>query len=43
MHNTEKSISIKFEKSQTYVKTQNKKVQSGTETNQDTKNGVTRN
>lgn len=34
---TEKGISIKVEKSQTYVKTQNQKVQSGTERNQDTK------
>jgi len=43
MQNTEKGIAIKVEKSQTYVKMQNKKVQSGTETNQDTKKGVTGN
>jgi hypothetical protein len=35
MQNTEKGTSVKVEKSQTYVKMQNKKVQSGTETNQD--------
>jgi outer membrane lipoprotein-sorting protein len=43
VQNTEKGMSIKVEKLQTYVKTQNKTVQSGTETNQDTKKGVTRN
>jgi len=43
VQNTEKGITIKVEKSQTYVKTQTKKVQSDTEINQDTKKGVTRN
>lgn len=43
VQNTEKGITIKFEKSQTYVKTQTKNIQSGTEMNQDTKKGVTRN
>jgi hypothetical protein len=37
VQNTEKGISIKVEKSQTYVKMQNKEVQSGTEMNQATK------
>ena len=41
LQNTEKDISIKVEKWQTYVKKQTKKVQSGTEMNQDTKKGVT--
>ena len=43
VQNTEKGITIKVEKSQTYVKTQTKKFQSGTEMNQDTKRGVTGN
>jgi hypothetical protein len=42
VQNTEKGISIKVEKLQTYVKVQNKKVQSGIEMNQDTKKGVTK-